>query len=655
MAKENEMAHDDRMNNRILVVDDQEEMHQSFEDILSRRSTSAGDLTLNELGRAFSTATKEDFLPAFELLHAQSGEEGVGIVKTSIEANRPIAVAFIDVRMPPGIDGIETARCIREIDKSIEIVIMTAFADKSLAEIIAGVKQLDKQLYLRKPAEREEVQQMAISLTEKWNVQRELEINRSSLESVLDATGDAIIMFDITGRVRFANRWFRQMFQVTSSELEGKPVEEVRLRLRPCFLESERFDQVIRSIFDNPGQVYEGVMNLVYPQSRALYRISGPVRNSADEIIGRLILYRDISKELEIEQMKAEISRLQSDLQARYTFDSIIGKSPNMQAMFTLMQQAAMGSISVLIYGESGTGKELVARAIHFNSSRKNKPFIAVNCGAIPETLIESELFGHERGAFTGAVARRIGKFEQANGGTIFLDEIGEMPYQLQVRLLRVLQEKEIQRVGGVATASIDVRVIAATNKDLEAAMKAGKFREDLYYRLAAFPIHVPPLREHREDVPGLAEHFLMRYAGETGKSIKRLSPVALHALMAYDWPGNIRELENAIERAVLVEEADVLQASSLPPHLLNQIKPQQISAPAPQGQAKLPPEAEIRTLEELEKEAIGRTLKATGNNIRQTAKLLGINRATLYRKIKRYGLNAEELEGAAKGRPLAG
>jgi transcriptional regulator with PAS, ATPase and Fis domain len=309
--------------------------------------------------------------------------------------------------------------------------------------------------------------------------------------------------------------------------------------------------------------------------------------------------------------------------------------SRKMQNMYALMEQAIRSDITVLVRGESGTGKELVAKSIHFNSSRQDKPFIAVNCAAIPETLIESELFGHERGAFTGASARRIGRFEQADGGTILLDEIGEMPLPLQARLLRVLQERELQRVGGTSTIPIDVRVIASTNKNLEEAMKAGEFREDLFYRVAAFPITIAPLRERPEDIPLLAEHFLTLAAERNGNPGMVISREALQALMNYDWPGNVRELENVIERAVLLETSGILKADSLPPEIYSARRTSRIQS----TQDEEITVSKILPLDELEKQAIIRALEATGNNIRQAARMLGINRATVYRKMEKYNL----------------
>ena len=322
---------------------------------------------------------------------------------------------------------------------------------------------------------------------------------------------------------------------------------------------------------------------------------------------------------------------LQTELETNHSFGEIIGKNKKMQHLFTQIQTAAAGDITVLIQGETGTGKELVARSIHDNSPRKAGPFVAINCAAIPAELIESELFGHERGAFTGATERRVGKFEQANTGTLFLDEIGDMPPALQAKLLRVLEEREFQRIGGTKTISIDIRVLAATHRNLTGTAKKDAFRLDLYHRLAAFCIVIPPLRERREDIPILVHYFLEKSAAAIGKSIRSISPDALHVLAQHDFPGNVRELKNAIENAVLYETTDLLQPQSLPLHLTQE---------GSQGTTSSPMETTvILPLDEVERRAIVHALKVTGNNIPDAARQLAIDRTTLYRKLKKYNL----------------
>ena len=356
---------------------------------------------------------------------------------------------------------------------------------------------------------------------------------------------------------------------------------------------------------------------------------SRPLLRETGVLKGAVVVFRDITKEIEAEQMKAELLRLRTRLETTNLFSGLIGTSSVMQDIYKLMQQAAESDITVFISGKSGTGKELVANSLHATSPRKDGPFVALDCGAIPETLIESELFGHEQGAFTGATTQRIGAFERANGGTLFLDEIGDMPYVLQGKLLRVLQEREIQRVGGTTSIPIDIRVITATNKNLEHSVSVGKFREDLFYRIAAFPITIPPLRERREDIPLLAKHFLDKYATQASKSINDISTLALQLLLQYDWPGNVRELENAIARAVLLETTGVLQADNLPSQL----------SPVVALGRDLPTPLAIRPLTEIERQALIHAIEATGNNMTQAAQALGIGRVTLYRKLKKYNI----------------
>ena len=313
-------------------------------------------------------------------------------------------------------------------------------------------------------------------------------------------------------------------------------------------------------------------------------------------------------------------------------FEGIIGKSKPLMDVLEHVAQVAHTDTSVLILGESGTGKEQIANCVHNLSPRKSKPFVKVNCAALPTNLIESELFGHEKGAFTGAVERRIGKFEQASGGTILLDEIGEMPLELQVKLLRVLQEKEIERIGGRAPVKVDVRIIAATNRNLEKEIANGRFRLDLYYRLNIFPITLPPLRERKEDIPALAYHFVSRYARKIGKSISDISPKVLKDLATYDWPGNIRELEHLLERSILLTSGSVIKEIYLPPA-------------AQHENAKASEETRVKTIEENERDHILAVLRKCNGKIwgaGGAAELLGVPPTTLNSKIKKLGIKKE-------------
>ncbi len=341
---------------------------------------------------------------------------------------------------------------------------------------------------------------------------------------------------------------------------------------------------------------------------------------------------RMIQYNIEKRSLALENIRLRREIEREYSFAGILGQSPKMQELFGVVRSLAETDVVVLIQGETGTGKELIARAIHYNSPRKGKKFVAVNCGALVETLLESELFGHEKGAFTGAATRRNGVFEVADGGTLFLDEIGEISPSTQVRLLRVLQEGEFQRVGGSVPIRVNVRILSATNQDLEDLVKQGRFRPDLYYRLKVFPIRVPPLRERAEDIPLLVSHFVEQCNQRMNRRVSGVTPQALAVLMAYSWPGNVRELQNALQRMMVVTKGEVLEVRDLPTEIRGGEKP--ASEPATDLKGIARGSAEI-----VEKEAIHNALDETGGNVTRAARSLGISRATLQKKMKTYGL----------------
>ena len=335
-----------------------------------------------------------------------------------------------------------------------------------------------------------------------------------------------------------------------------------------------------------------------------------------------------VERIIKVKNLQRENAILRQQLQRNYQYRDVITKNPKMQDLLQLSAEIANLRSTVLIRGESGTGKELFARAIHFSGDRASKPFITVSCAALAETLLESELFGYEKGAFTGAASQTRGKFELANEGTIFLDEIGDIPPKLQADLLRVLQERRFYRLGGTVEINVDVRVVAATNRDLAEEVREGRFRDDLYYRLNVIEINIPPLRSRREDIPLLADHLMERIAHEVGKEINDISEGALRLLLDYDWPGNVRELENALERAIvtcrnrtLTEEDFAFLSAAIQPHKAWTIPPGM-------------------TLQQLEKQAIIVTLDRTQGNIKEAAALLGIDRSTLYEKLKRYEID---------------
>jgi two-component system response regulator PilR (NtrC family) len=347
-----------------------------------------------------------------------------------------------------------------------------------------------------------------------------------------------------------------------------------------------------------------------------------------------------ISKALDTRNMAAENKQLKSELRDKYDFSNLLGESEAMKHVYDLIRKTAPTRTNVLIWGESGTGKELVARAIHFNSLRKDKPFMTVNCGAIPETLIESELFGHVKGAFTGANTNKMGMFEAAHKGTVFLDEIGELPLPMQVKLLRVIQERNFNRVGSTENCEVDVRLIAATNRNLEEEVKAGRFREDLFYRLNVIQIHLPPLRLRKKDIPLLSEHFLKKYAKETGKDIRRISPRAMELLMHYDYYGNVRELENIIERSVALEAGQEVQESALPG---NVIHPEQNREKFSIKDADLHFDqggiALDLLVDSFEKDLLLKALDKTHGSRSRAAKLLGISCRSMRYRLKKHSI----------------
>ena len=349
-----------------------------------------------------------------------------------------------------------------------------------------------------------------------------------------------------------------------------------------------------------------------------------------------------LKRVMELQDLQAENSQLKRTLNQRYGYENLIGNSEGIQKVCSLIEKVAETDSTILILGESGTGKELVARTIHYNSPRKNKPLIPINCGAIPETLLESELFGHEKGAFTGASATRIGRFELADGGTIFLDEIGDMSPTLQVKLLRVLQQREFERVGGVRTIKVDVRIIAATNIDLEHAVHEGKFREDLYYRLNVIPVVIPPLRERADDIPLLMDHFLSHFNKTKKRDIKGFSPAAMDILISYPWPGNIRELENLVERLIILKGNGTICPDDLPDkfisHTLNNEGALHITLPETGVNLK-------DVVEEFENNLILQAMQKAQGVKNKAAQLLSLNRTTLVEKLKKkkldYHINA--------------
>jgi two-component system, NtrC family, response regulator PilR len=359
------------------------------------------------------------------------------------------------------------------------------------------------------------------------------------------------------------------------------------------------------------------------------------MRRGAEDYLSKPLQLADaqmsIERALERRALRRRVAQLETQARERYRFDQIIGKSPAMRRVFQIVERVASTNATVLISGRTGTGKELVARAIHFNSPRAGKPLVDINCGALPEHLVEAELFGHQKGAFTGATETKKGLFETAHGGTLFLDEVQALKPELQAKLLRALQERAIRRVGGRENIEVNVRVVAATNQDIAEAVKKGEFREDLYYRLNVVNIYLPDLRARREDIPLLIDHFLRRYAEENGQEPRHFSNEAMRLLISYEWPGNVRELQNAVEHALAIGVDATLTINDLPMHISGMTSNLDVPEPVSEG----------RTLDEVEHRHILRILEETGGNHLRAAEILGIHRRTLYRKLEKYKIPA--------------
>jgi transcriptional regulator with PAS, ATPase and Fis domain len=351
-----------------------------------------------------------------------------------------------------------------------------------------------------------------------------------------------------------------------------------------------------------------------------------------------------VEKALAERELRSEVTRLRDEVARSYRFDNMIGRSASMQEVFGLIRRLAGSSASVLVTGESGTGKELIARSLHFSSARKHRPFVPINCAAIPDALLESELFGYRRGAFTDARTDRAGIFLEADGGTIFLDEIAELSPALQAKLLRVLQDREIRPLGASRSEKVDVRIVAATNRELEARLKDGTFREDLYYRLNVVHLHLPALRDRAEDVLPLAEHFLAIAVGKSGKRIRGFHESAKKAILAHTWPGNVRELENVVERAVALAQGAEIDADDLPGAVRERKSVDTLASALARG----------LTLDELEQEYIQRVVSAEAGNKTRAAQRLGLDRKTLYRKLEEYGARPTGAGAVTPGAPIA-
>jgi PAS domain S-box-containing protein len=447
---------------------------------------------------------------------------------------------------------------------------------------------------------------------------REAELQQALLRSVLDNGTEGIVGIGTDGSVRFVSAPAEAALGVREADVLGRPVEDAASvalgsLARRVLSTGERMrpERVVLERHDGPVPVLVGISTMRLPDGED----------------GALMYVRDLTEE------ERRVRELEG-----YAYGRIISRSPKMQELFELVDHVAKSGATILVQGESGTGKELVAREIHRRSRRASGPFHAVNCAAIAPDLLESEFFGHERGAFTGAVAQKPGRFEVAHGGTIFLDEVGELPLELQAKLLRVLEEHNFERVGGTKSISVDVRVIAATHRDLAAMVAEGKFREDLYYRLRVVPLSIPPLRDRREDVAILADHFLARIAERDASERRSLASASLDLLLAHSWPGNVRELANVMEYSAVVARGPVIELADLPLELRSRMNAPPSEPPQGGAPSSDPRDADVQAIAD-EKLRIETALARTRYSAGDAARLLGMHRTTLYRKRLRYGL----------------
>jgi two-component system, NtrC family, response regulator PilR len=467
-------------------------------------------------------------------------------------------------------------------------------------------------------------------------------------EALLQGIGSGVAITDAEGRINYFNTPAQNLTRLEEATVKGKRLEQIFPGVTCSFDGGEEHRRI---------RTEEITFNDPQGRAKQLRLTVAPLSNSAKQLIGHVSIFEDITKQKEFEEkvrLEEELRRVREvEFQnvpagvanADFRFEGVIGKSGGMEKIYHLVQKVAAGNANVLITGESGTGKELVARAVHCNGPRREGPFVAVNCGAIPESLIESELFGHVRGAFTGAVSDHAGLFKQADQGTVFLDEVGELPLHLQVKLLRVLQEKTFAPVGGNKQVKVDVRVISATNRDLRKEMEEGRFRKDLFYRLNVVQMVMPPLRHRKEDISGLAQHFLRKFAASHGKQVEEISSGALMYLLNYSYPGNVRELENIVEHAVAVARKSILTEDDLPPHVREEVP---LTEEAEVFEKTAPGGADVFfnkglsldiELETHEKCILLGALKRANGVQKRAAELLGINYRSLRHRLEKYDL----------------
>jgi PAS domain S-box-containing protein len=590
-----------------------------------------------------------------KLLVAKSGEDALKVAQWA----QPDLI-LLDILMP-GIDGFETCSRLKSNPQTCDIAVIFLSALDDTGDKIKGLR-MGAVDYIAKPFQAEEVIARVETHLTIARLRSELAERNRQLEAanqpILEAVGDGIYGLDLDGRVTFANPAALELTGYPADALVGQSIHELHLYARwdgsPYHFIETGIYQTLRQ-----GVSTQSESDVFWRQSGDHFAVSWtctPIKRGG-EVRGAVLAFRDVTvrkrQERQLREALAEVERLRDRLQAENAylraevrsegrFDGIVGESAALKGVLDLVDQVAPTNSSVLIIGESGTGKEAIARAIHDLSPRRDRPLIKVNCGAITPSLIESELFGHEKGAFTGAHRQRQGHFELADGGTIFLDEVGELPLEAQVKLLRVLQEHEISPLGSESSIKVDVRVIAATNRDLVEMVEQGRFRMDLFYRLNVFPVTLPPLRERREDIPLLVTKFLADQARAQGRHFSRVSADGMDLLMAYHWPGNIRELQNVIERAAILARDQVVPIA---PHLVYSGIGSQAEAPTRQARPATEQPPAWVSLADNEADYIRRVLEHTGWAIAGrggAAEILDLPASTLRSRMKKLGIERD-------------
>ncbi len=735
---------------KILAVDDEADIRALYRSVLDAPPDSDARTARQALEkRLFGAVTDKPSPKHFELTTCANAEQALEALEQSYAQDQPFAVAFLDVRMPPGMDGVQLAQRIREKDKDIELVLVTGFEDYGPQEIISRLPPPDKLLYLHKPFHKSEILQFATSLCAKWQALQKLARSEARFRHIVQDQTELICrlsavytfsfvnatfasffdnsvkmllnspyfslvhpedqekvrqllsclsvdkpnnvlehrVLDASGNIRWLQQNYQALFKSNGQFIEyqivGRDITEriaVDKKLRDYRIERERTAFHLETIFHNIPFAVVMVDNTlrIIEANDTFMQLPGVRPNSPSELIGQnfmdffscdisdkvrealhdhtpfhewlatcnksgkqeiilsitaiplreidengsgcMVLLRDVTRSV----------RLENELIEHSSCYGMVGKSQAMAAVYDRISQFCALDTTVLITGENGTGKELVAEALHQGGPRANGPLIKLNCAALSETLLESELFGHVKGAFTGATADKIGRFEAAQGGTLLLDEIGDLPMPIQLKLLRILEYKEFERVGETRSRKVDVRLLAATNRKLEERIREGVFREDLFFRLKVVSIHLPPLRERSEDIPLLTAHFILKYASLFHKHLDGLTPEAMEILLQHSWPGNVRELKHALEHAcIMAPPGAAIDSHYLPEELIGNDSP------------KLPTEnQDLQELDETEeKQAILKALEQARWNKSAAADLLGINRRTLYRKLEKYSI----------------